>query len=58
MLKKEIKFIATRTDKSYKKMNAEELQNYLNERSRGCGRHKSKKDYSRKQTKINLKKQY
>ena len=30
------------------KMDSEDLQNHLRERKRGCGRHKSKRDYSRK----------
>lgn len=30
------------------KLEGEELQTYLRERSRGCGSHRSKKDYRRK----------
>ena len=30
------------------KLEGEELQRYLQERKRGCGAHKSKKDYRRK----------
>ena len=32
----------------FKKLEGVELQNYLNDVKRGTGRHKSKKDYSRK----------
>lgn len=30
------------------KLTGEELQSYLQERNRGCGAHRSKKDYRRK----------
>lgn len=33
---------------AYKKLEGQELQDYLNEVKRGCGVHKSKKQYTRK----------
>lgn len=33
---------------AFKKLEGQELQDYLNEVVRGTGRHRSKKDYSRK----------
>lgn len=32
---------------AFKKLEGEDLQNYLNDIKRGTGRHKSKKDYKR-----------
>ena len=44
-----LSFTIKAEDLSYNKMTPEELQTYLKESNRGCGRHKSKKDYNRKQ---------
>lgn len=46
--KVDLSFTIKQEDLEYNKMTAEELQKYLIERNRGCGRHKSTKDYTRK----------
>lgn len=48
MSKNKMSFTIKMEDLDYNKMTPEELQIYLKERNRGCGRHKSAKDYKRK----------
>lgn len=48
MSKVKMSFTIKMEDLDYNKMTPEELQKYLMERKRGCGRHKSIKDYNRK----------
>ncbi len=47
MSKVKMSFTIKHEDLNLNKLEGDELQRYLMERKRGCGRHKSKKDYSR-----------
>lgn len=47
--KNKISFTITMQDLDYNKLEGEELQRFLMERKRGCGKHKSKRDYTRKE---------
>lgn len=48
MAKPKMSFTIKMEDLNLMKLEGEELQRFLMERKRGCGRHKSAKDYKRK----------
>lgn len=47
--KVDLSFTIKHEDLTLNKLEGEELQRFLMERKRGCGRHKSKRDYTRKE---------